>query len=71
MSKIEIALRSKAFWSLVGIFVVSGLEAIVPSLHGTLANIVQGVLALLAIYFHPEELKVAGKTGMLGSRSLR
>lgn len=70
MSKVEVALRSKAFWSLIGLFAVSGLEAIVPSLNGTTANIVQGILAITALYFHPTELKIAGSTGMLGSRRI-
>lgn len=67
MSKIEIALRSKSFWSLVGIFILSGLNAVVPSLNGVTLHIVQGVLAVVTVYFHPQELQIAGTTGMLGS----
>lgn len=70
MNKIEIFLRSKATRSLVGIFVVQGLTAIVPSLHGTVAQVVQGILALLTIYLHSAEIQMAGQTGRLGSKSI-
>lgn len=68
MNKIEIALRSKATWSFIGIFIVAGLEAIIPSLQGNVANLAQAILALLTIYLHPTEIKMAGTSGMLGSR---
>lgn len=70
MSKIEIALSSPAFYTLVGLFVYHGLEGIAPGLSGTLGNIVQTILALLTVYLHPTELKIAGRTGMLGSRKI-
>lgn len=70
MSKIEIALRSSAFWSLAGIFIIQGLTAILPSLSGTWATIVQAVLGVLALYLHPAEVKMAGQTGYLGSRKI-
>lgn len=71
MSKIEIFLSSKASWSLVGIFLISGLEAIRPELKGTAATIIQIVLGLLAAYFHPQELQVAGVTGKIGIANIR
>lgn len=66
MSKIEIALRSKAFWSLAGVFIVQGLTAILPDLHGNVATIVQSILALIAIYQHPTEIQTAGSQGTVG-----
>lgn len=71
MSKIEITLRSPAFWSLAGMFVYHGLQAIQPMLGGTVGNIVQGALALMAIYFHPTEVQIAGMTGRLGGARIR
>ncbi len=67
ISKIEIMVHSKAFWSLVGVFVVQGLTAILPELHGTVATVIQSILALITIYQHPKELQVVGSTGRLGS----
>lgn len=71
MSKIEVALRSPAFWSMALLFIYHGLEGIAPSLSGGIGTFVQGLLALMALYFHPKEVQVAGATGKLGSASIR
>lgn len=71
ISKLTVALHSPAFWSLVGAFVVQGLTAILPQLHGTASNIVSLILLALSAYLHPSEVHTAGATGMMGSISLR
>ena len=70
MNKIEIALSSPAFWSLVGVFFVEGLKAVLPSLNGTLALVVQLVLAGLSAVLQTKEIQIAGRTGMLGSKKI-
>lgn len=70
MTKFNIALSSPAFWSIALVFVVQGLTAILPSLSGSVATIVQLILGILALYLHPSELKTAGQTGMLGSQKI-
>ncbi len=70
MNTIEIALHSPAFWSIVGTIAVQVLTTVLPSLSGMWATIVQAILAALALYLHPSEIKVAGRTGMLGSNKI-
>ena len=70
MNKIEVALRSPAFWTLVGLFVYHGLAAIAPSFGGTFGTLVQSVLAVMALILHPQEVQVAGMTGKLGGVSI-
>lgn len=66
--KINILISSKAFWSVAGIFVYQGLEAIVPFLgQGHFGQLVQIALAILAVYQHPKEAKEIAQTGFLGS----
>lgn len=72
ISKIEILLKSKASWTLAGIFIYSGLEAIVPQLgNGHFGQIIQAILAIMTLYMHPKEIQVAGATGMLGSTRIK
>lgn len=71
MNKIEIALRSPAFWSMVGAILVQILTTIQPQLSGTTSTVVSTILAVLAMYLHPTEVHIAGSTGMLGSKSIR
>lgn len=66
--KIKILLSSKAFWSVAGIFIYQGLEGISPVLgQGHFGQIVQIILAVLAMYQHPTEITEVKNTGMLGS----
>ena len=44
--------KSAHFWSVVGIFVVAGLEAIVPQVQGVGATIVQVLLGAYAVVNH-------------------
>ena len=61
-SKLEIALTSPAFWSLVGIGAYAGLSAIVPMLQGTPSIIITLLLTILGAYLHPQEVQKAGNT---------
>ena len=62
---------SPAFWTLVLLFVYHGLEGIAPGLGGTIGNVVQSILGLLALYLHPSEVHIAGTTGMIGGSSIK
>lgn len=44
--------KSRTFWTIVGIFVVNGGNAIVGVLPPTVQTIVTGLLGILAVYFH-------------------
>lgn len=70
MSKFEIFLKSKTTWSLVALFIVQGLTAIKPELSGNLATAVQGILALLALYFPASEIKTAAVSGTISGSSI-
>lgn len=66
--KISILFSSKAFWSVAGIFVYQGLQGIVPVLgQGHFGQIIQAVLAVMALYYHPTEITTVSQTGFLGS----
>lgn len=60
ISKIEIALQSPAFWSIVLLAVYNILALVVPQLTGHLQDVVNIILMLLAAYLHPAEVKAAG-----------
>lgn len=62
ISKLEIALSSPAFWSIVGLAVYNVLAFLVPQLTGPLQDGVNIVLMVLAAYLHPSEVKAAGTT---------
>lgn len=51
-SKLKLAFRSKTFWTLVVLFVINGVTAIHSSIPANLVPVVDGVLAILATYFH-------------------
>lgn len=61
-SKIEIALTSPTFWSIVAIGVTAGVSAVIPSLQGIPLEVATVVLAIIAAYSHPKEVQVAGTT---------
>lgn len=52
MNKLILALQSRTVWTVVGMFVIGGLNAIVPVIPGDLAGLLNALLAGLAIYFH-------------------
>lgn len=62
ISKIEIALQSPAFWSIVGLALYNILALLVPQLSGHLQDAVNIVLMILAAYLHPAEVQKAGST---------
>ena len=70
MNKIEIALSSPAFWSMAGVVLVQVLTALLPNLSGNVATAVSVILTVLSLYLHPSEIKIAGATGMLGSKKI-
>lgn len=60
LSKIEIALSSPAFWSIVLLAVYNILALIVPQLTGHLQDVVNIILMVLTAYLHPTEVQKAG-----------
>ncbi len=52
MSKIALTLRSRTFWTIVLLFVIGGFDSISNVIPAGMATPVEGVLALLAAYFH-------------------
>lgn len=70
MSKIEIFFRNKSTWSLLGVFILGGIEKVLPQLNGTLAVILQGILLMLTFYLQASSIQTAGSTGKLGTASI-
>lgn len=62
-SKVMIAFNSGTTWTLLGLFAYNGLTAIVPSLSGTLAILVNTALLVLAGYLHVGKVQSAAITG--------
>ncbi len=62
LSKVEIALQSPAFWSIVGLAAYNILALLVPQLTGTPQEIANVVLIGLAAFLHPSEVQKAGST---------
>ena len=71
MTKLQIALRSPAFWSIIGLFVYSGLESIAPQFGGNFGLFIQAVLVLLAAILHPQEVHTAAITGKVNGVSVK
>jgi hypothetical protein len=53
-------LRSRTFWTVVAMFVVGGGNAIVPILPPAFQALVEGLLGILAAYFHKDGMIAAG-----------
>lgn len=45
-------LKSRTFWTIVAMFVISGGTAIIPNLPAAIQPILTGFLGILAIYYH-------------------
>lgn len=60
ISKLEIALQSPAFWSIVLLAAYNILALIVPQLTGHVQDVVNIILMILAAYLHPQEVQKAG-----------
>lgn len=45
-------LKSRTFWTLVLMFLVGGVNALVPVLPASIQATVTGLLGLIAMYFH-------------------
>lgn len=52
MNKIILALQSRTFWTIVGMFLIGGVNAIASFIPPSLETPIMGGLALLATYFH-------------------
>lgn len=44
--------KSRTFWTVVAMFAVGGINAIVPVLPPTIQTVATGLLGILAVYFH-------------------
>jgi hypothetical protein len=52
MNKVKLALGSRTFWTIVVLFLVNGVSAIHSSIPAQYLPIVDGVISILAVYFH-------------------
>ncbi len=52
MSKIQLALRSRTFWTIVAMFVINGLQGVHGSIPPSVVAVLDPILSVLAIYFH-------------------
>lgn len=50
-SKLWLALRSRTVWSIIALFVVSGVDGVRDLLPGTWLPAVQSLLGFLTVYF--------------------
>lgn len=53
-------LKSRTFWTVIAMFLVGGMNAIVPVLSPSLQTIVMAVLTVLASLFHFDTAAKAG-----------
>lgn len=52
MSYLQKILTSRSFWTLIAMFFVGGINAIIPVLPSSLQTLLMALLAPLAMYFH-------------------
>lgn len=52
MEKLQLILKSRTTWTVVLIFLVNGVAAIHSFIPAGIEPLVDGVLSLMAIYFH-------------------
>lgn len=52
MDKILLALKSRSAWTIVAMFLVGGIGAVHNIIPPSSVGLVDGVLGILAIYFH-------------------
>lgn len=52
MDKVKLALKSRTTWSLVAMFLIGGINAVMGVIPAADVVYVQGTLALVAMYFH-------------------
>lgn len=64
ISKLEIAIKSPAFWAMIGVFLLAGISAIIPQLQGTPELIAVAAVAGLGALLHPAEVQRAGDVGI-------
>lgn len=58
-TKLQAALTSPAFWTIVGLFVYNLLAYFVPMLNGNVQVVANAVLGILFMYLHPSEVQTA------------
>ncbi len=59
--KLRAIITSPTSLSIIGVFILSGLEAIIPQLQGNVLTIVKEVVLILGVIFHPTNM-VAGRS---------
>ena len=52
MNKVMLALKSRTFWTLVFMFAFNAIEVVSPNLSPETRTLVNGVMGLLAVFFH-------------------
>lgn len=65
ISKLEIAIKSPAFWAMIGVFLLTGISAIIPQLQGTPELLAVAIVAGLGALLHPGEVQKAGDIGRM------
>ncbi len=45
-------LKSRTFWTVVAMFVVGGVNGVLPVLPAPVQTLAEGLLGVLAVYFH-------------------
>ncbi len=58
--KIRVILTSPTSWSILGVFILGGLQAIIPQLQGNVLSLVKDAVLLLGLLYHPTEI-IAGR----------
>lgn len=52
MVTLSTVFKSRTTWTVVAMFVIGGVQNVVPFMPASVSDTVQGVLALAAMYFH-------------------
>lgn len=55
-------LKSRTFWTLIAMFIVGGGNALLPIIPPAYQALAEGLLGILAAYFHKDGMVQAGAT---------
>ncbi len=59
--KLRAIITSPTSLSIIGVFVLGGLQAIIPQLQGNVLTLVKDAILLLGLIYHPTDM-VAGRS---------
>lgn len=55
--KLSQVLKSRTVWTFIGLFIFNGLQAVQPMIPQEYVGVINGILALLGIYFRAKPIQ--------------